>query len=65
MLYKLTNRVRELEKQLRLKKMPTTSKNSSQSPSLDFKGEKKKQPSGLASFAFLASIRFCCVSSYL
>ncbi len=43
MLYKLTNRVRELEEQLRLKKMPTTSKNSSQPPSRDFKGEKKKR----------------------
>jgi len=37
----LMNRVHELEEQLRLKKMPTTSKNSSQPPSRDFKPEKK------------------------
>ena len=43
LLYELTNRVRELEEQLRLKKVPTTSKNSSQPPSRDFKGEKKKR----------------------
>lgn len=43
LLYKLTNRVRELEEQLRLKKTPTTSKNSSQPPSRDYKGEKKKR----------------------
>jgi transposase len=42
LLYELTNRVRELEEQLRLKKTPTTSKNSSQPPSRDFKPEKKK-----------------------
>jgi len=42
-LHELTNRVRELEEQLRLKKTPTTSKNSSQPPSRDFKGEKKKR----------------------
>jgi transposase len=43
LLYELTNRVRELEEQLRSKKAPTTSKNSSQPPSRDFKGEKKKR----------------------
>jgi len=43
LLYELTNRVRELEEQLRLKKAPTTSKNSSQPPSRDFKDEKKKR----------------------
>jgi hypothetical protein len=39
----LTNRVRELEEQLRLKKAPTTSKNSWQPSARDFKGEKKKR----------------------
>jgi transposase len=39
----LTNRVRELEEQLRLKQTPTTSKNSSQPPSRDFKTDKKKR----------------------
>lgn len=43
LLYELTKRVRELEEQLRLKKTPTTSKNSSQPPSRDYKGEKKKR----------------------
>ena len=43
LLYKLMNRVRELEENLRLKKTPTTSKNSSQPPSRDFKTEKKKR----------------------
>jgi hypothetical protein len=43
LLYELTNRVRELEEQLRLKQTPTTSKNSSQPPSRDFKLEKKKR----------------------
>jgi len=43
LLHELTNRVRELEEQLRLKQTPTTSKNSSQPPSRDFKSEKKKR----------------------
>lgn len=43
LLYELMNRVHELEEQLRLKKAPTTSKNSSQPPSRDFKGEKTKR----------------------
>ena len=42
-LYELTNRVRELEEKLGMKQTPTTSKNSSQPPSQDFKGEKKKR----------------------
>jgi len=37
------NRISELEEKLRLKQTPTTSKNSSQPPSLDFKSEKKKR----------------------
>ena len=43
LLYELMNRVHELEEKLRLKQTPTTSKNSSQPPSRDFKGEKKKR----------------------
>jgi transposase len=43
LLYELMNRVDELEGQLRLKQTPTTSKNSSQPPSRDFKPEKKKR----------------------
>jgi len=43
LLYELTNRVRELEEKLHLKNTPTTSKNSSQPPSRDFKSEKKKR----------------------
>ena len=43
LLYELMDKVHELEEQLRLKKAPTTSKNSSQPPSRDFKGEKKKR----------------------
>jgi transposase len=43
LLYELMNRVHELEEQLRLKKTPTTSKNSSQPPSRDFKAEKKQR----------------------
>ena len=43
LLYELTNRVHELEEKLRLKQTPTTSKNSSQPPSRDFKSEKKKR----------------------
>lgn len=42
-LYELMSRVDELEKKLRLKKTPTTSKNSSQPPSRDFKGENQKR----------------------
>jgi len=42
-LYELMNRVHELEEKLRLKKATTTSKNSSQPPSRDFKPEKKKR----------------------
>ena len=43
LLYELMNRVHELEEQLRSKKTPTTSKNSSQPPSRDFKLEKKQR----------------------
>ena len=43
LLYELMNKIHELEGQLRLKQTPTTSKNSSQPPSRDFKGEKKKR----------------------
>lgn len=43
LLYKLMNRVHELVEQLRLKKTPTSSKNSSQPPSRDFKPEKKQR----------------------
>ena len=43
LLYELMNRVHQLEEQLRLKKTPTTSKNSSQPPSRDFKPEKKQR----------------------
>ena len=43
LLYELTNRVHELEEKLRLKQTPTTSKNSSQPPSWDFKSGKKKR----------------------
>lgn len=43
LLYELMNRVHELEEKLRLKKAQTTSKNSSQPPSRDFKSEKKKR----------------------
>jgi hypothetical protein len=43
LVYELTNRVRELEEKLRLKQTPTTSKNSSQPPSRDFKSDKKKR----------------------
>lgn len=38
----LMNRVRELEEQLRIKRTPPNSKNSSQPPSRDFKSDKKK-----------------------
>jgi len=43
LLYELMDRVHELEEQLRLKKTPTSSQNSSQPPARDFKGEKKKR----------------------
>lgn len=43
LLYELMNKVHDLEEELRLKKTVTTSKNSSQPPSRDFKGEKKKR----------------------
>ncbi len=43
LLYELRNRIHVLEEQLRLKQTPTTSKNSSQPPSRDFKSEKKKR----------------------
>jgi len=43
LLYELMDRVHELEEQLRLEKTPTSSQNSSQPPSRDFKGEKKKR----------------------
>lgn len=43
LLYELMNRVRELEEQLRLKQTGTTSKNSSQPPSRDYKPETKKR----------------------
>jgi len=43
LLYELMNRVHELEEKLHLKKAPTTSQNSSQPPSRDFKAEKKKR----------------------
>ncbi len=42
-LYELMNKVHELEEKLRLKQKPTTSKNSSQPPSRDFKPGKKKR----------------------
>ena len=43
LVYELTNRVRELEEKLHLKRTPTTSKNSSQPSSQDFKSDKKKR----------------------
>jgi len=43
LLYELMDKVHALEGQLRLKQTPTTSKNSSQPPSRDFKPEKKKR----------------------
>jgi transposase len=42
LVFELLKRVRELEEQLRLKRTPPNSKNSSQPPSRDFKSEKKK-----------------------
>ena len=43
LLYELMDKIHGLEEKLRLKQMPTTSKNSSQPPAQDFKGEKKKR----------------------
>jgi transposase len=43
LVYELLDRVHDLEEKLRLKQTPTTSKNSSQPPGRDFKGEKKKR----------------------
>jgi len=43
LLYESMNRISELEERLRLKRTPTTSKNSSQPPSQDFKSDKKKR----------------------
>lgn len=43
LLYELMEKNQKLEEKLRLKKTPTTSKNSSQPPSRDFKPEKKKK----------------------
>jgi len=42
-IYELMGRIDELEEKLRLKQLPTTSQNSSQPPSQDFKTEKKKR----------------------
>ena len=38
LLYELMDKIHGLEEKLRLKQMPTTSQNSSQPPSRDFKG---------------------------
>lgn len=43
LIYELMGKIHELEEKLRLKQTPTTSKNSSQPPSQDFKPEKKKR----------------------
>jgi hypothetical protein len=43
LVYELLDRLSEVEEKLRLKQTPTTSKNSSQPPARDFKGEKKKR----------------------
>lgn len=43
LVYELLNKLRELEEKLRLKRTPTTSKNSSLPPSRDFKVEKPKK----------------------
>ena len=43
LVYELLDRLSEVEERLRLKQTPTTSKNSSQPPGRDFKGEKKKR----------------------
>ena len=42
-IYELMDKIHELEGQLRVKQTQTTSKNSSQPPSRDFKSEKKKR----------------------
>jgi transposase len=42
LVFELMNKVRELEEQLRIKRTPPNSKNSSQPPSQDFKRDKKK-----------------------
>jgi transposase len=42
-LYELLDRIHALEEKLRMKQTPTTSQNSSQPPSRDFKGEKKRK----------------------
>jgi hypothetical protein len=43
LVYESMKRISELEEKLRLKQTPTTSKNSSQPPSRDFKSDKKKR----------------------
>jgi transposase len=43
LVYELLGRLNEVEEKLRLKQTPTTSKNSSQPPARDIKGEKKKR----------------------
>jgi transposase len=43
LIYELMGKIQALEKKLRLFQTPTTSKNSSQPPSRDFKSEKKKR----------------------
>jgi transposase len=43
LVYELLDKVHDLEEKLRLKQTSTTSKNSSQPPARDFKGEKKKR----------------------
>jgi transposase len=43
LVYELLDRLSEVEEKLRLKQTPTTSRNSSQPPARDFKGEKKKR----------------------
>lgn len=43
LVYELLGKLREVEEKLRWKQTPTTSKNSSQPPSRDFKSEKKKR----------------------
>lgn len=43
LIYELMGKIHDLEERVRLKQTPTTSKNSSQPPSRDFKPEKKKR----------------------
>ena len=43
LVFELMNRVRELEEQLRIKRTPPNSRNSSQPPSRDVKGDQKKR----------------------